>query len=204
MNVANMKGACQRCLFVGLFREDEIDENHPFSVRYTHLQLCNNINISETKLSSFSRDSVDEMLMSEFRLPRRYINELSEQVYKKSSGLPIFCCQLLNSLLDQKIISYSLKTRQYEFDIIRVDLLQTGKNVAELIASNSEMLPLESQRILRILSCFGIQVDDSMLQLLEGFQHGIVASIKSFVDGGYLDRAGPLGERCTVLIESKE
>lgn len=75
----------------------------------------------------------------------------------------------------------------------------TGDGVAGLIASNIKSLPPASQQILQLLSCFGVQTDVSLLQLLEHFQNGIVSSLDAFIDKGILDRAGPIGMSCFLV-----
>ena len=98
--------------------------------------------------------------------------------------------ELLNSLVRDAIISYSPKRCQYTWNPDTIDLIQTGESVAELIASNISSMPEKSQRVLRILSCFGIQTDLPLLQVLEVFEEGMTSQIDEFIDQGILDRAG--------------
>ena len=101
-----------------------------------------------------------------------------------------FIVELLNSLVRDGIISYSPKQCQYTWSRDAIDLIQTGESVAELIASNISSMPEKSQRVLRILSCFGIQTDLPLLQVLEVFEEGMTSQIDEFIDQGILDRAG--------------
>jgi len=191
VNIGSFKDVCSRCLFIGLFRDDEVDANHPFSIQYSYIQMMtNNINSTNIKLPSLSKKDVGDMLMAEFCLPRRYIAHMAEVVHKKTSGHALFVVELLNSLLRDSIINYSLQKRRYIWDEDTINVLQTGDGVAGFIASNIKSLPPASQRVLQLLSCFGIQTENSLLRHLEHFQEGIITFLDNFVEMGIIDRAG--------------
>jgi len=214
VNVGSLKHVSNRCLFVGSFRHDEIDENHPFSVQYSYLQMMtSNVNTTDIKLSSFSKKDIAIMISEEFHLPCRVVSGLADIVHKKTSGLPFFVVELLNSLLRDSIITYSSPKQCYSWDVDTVSFIQTEESVAELIASNVKSLPLPSQEILRIISCFGIQTDVSLLHHLDSCRQagrhngrvgqlvssagdteveGMMVEIEQFCDMGILDRAGPI------------
>lgn len=121
---------------------------------------------------------------------RRYVTELGEVVFKKTAGHAIFVVQLLNSLLRDSIVTYSMELYRYRWDVDVVDLMQLGSNVAELISSNLKNMPEELLNVLHILSLFGTQTEVALLDILEGFQPGIASSIDNFIEQGILDRAG--------------
>ena len=190
VNIGGIKRIRHHCLFVGLFREEEV-EMTPFSIQYTYLQTSSHINSSEIKLPGLSKDVMVDMMTEEFRLPKRYVRELADIVFKKTAGHALFAVELLNSFIRGSIIAYKSDKRRFAWDLIRLDCIQTGGSAAKLIASKFSSLPSESQRLLRILSCFGIQMDRNLLQVLETFQEGII-SLDDYIDMGILDRAGPL------------
>mmetsp|Transcript_30851 Transcript_30851/g.66674 ORF Transcript_30851/g.66674 Transcript_30851/m.66674 type:complete len:1679 (-) Transcript_30851:132-5168(-) len=186
----SFKRVCSGCLFVGLFRHDEIGDHHPFTIQYSYLEMMtNNIKITKIKLSSLSKEDISDMLMAELRLPLRFVEQLADVVHKKTSGHALFAIELLNSHLRSSIIAYSFQKRRYSWDQDTIDIIKTEDGVAGLIASNLKSLSPSSQRVLQILSCFGIQTNISLLQLLENFQKGIICSLDTLVDKGILDRA---------------
>ncbi|KAL9181842.1 hypothetical protein ACHAXT_012185 [Thalassiosira profunda] len=193
VNVGSSKSVCGRCLFVGLYRNDEIDSDHPFSIQHAYLQMMtSNVTTTNITLSSLLTRDMEDMLMVELRLTRRMVRELADVVHKKTSGHALFVVELLNSLLRNSTIAYSPPQRRFDWDIVDIEMLKTGENVAELIASNLSSMSPAMQRSLQILSLFGTQTDYSLLQLLEKFQGGIVSSLDTFIEQGILDRAGPI------------
>lgn len=191
-NIGCLEHICRRCLFVGLYREDEVSDKHPLSIQYSNLEMSNSINTTRINLSSLSKDDVTDMLMTEFRLPRRIVVELAHVIHNKTAGHALFVAELLNSLLRDSSISFSSEERRYSWDSFRINCIQTGDSVAELIASNISSLSPAFRRKLHILSCFGTQIHSTILEFLESFQSGIFSSIDIFIDKGILDRAGPI------------
>jgi len=191
VSVGGFKDICSRCLFIGLLRDDEVDDNHPFTVQHSYIKMMTScINTTEIKLPSLSKEDICDMLMSEFLLPQRYVVHLAKVVHMKTSGHALFVVELLNSLLRDSVITYSPQKRRYDWDEDTINLLQTGDGVAGLIASNLKSLPPAFQRVLQVLSCFGIQTDTFLLEILEDLQQGIISSLDTLVDKGILDRAG--------------
>ncbi|KAL7549362.1 hypothetical protein ACHAWF_012634, partial [Thalassiosira exigua] len=192
MGLGQREDISRRCLFVGLYRSDEIDCDHPFAMQCSLLQRSNQINVTEIALSGLSKDGVVDMLMLSLKLPRRMVVELADVVFKKTSGHPLFVTQLLTSLVQQSIISYSLHKHCYTWDLDTVDFLPMGNDVATFIASNLSKLPPKALGVLQMLSTFGMQTDISLMQILEKFREGTISSVDMFVERGILDRAGGL------------
>jgi len=191
-NLGSLKHLSRRCLFVGLYREDEVDDSHPVSILYNSLQKSDNVNTTEIKLCSLTKKNVEDIIMRELRLTRRSVAELANVVHKKTSGHAIFIVELLNSLIRDSTISYNSLECRYDWDAVSIDLLETGDSVASLIASNMYSLSMRFQRVLQILACFGIQVDIPLARILEKFERGLISSLDSLIERGILDRAGPL------------
>ena len=114
----------------------------------------------------------------------------------KTSKDAMFVIELLNSLLKDSIISFSPMKGRFAWDPIRIELIETGDNVAELIASNIKSFPSMEQQLIHILSCFGIQTDDTLLDILERYRPGLMASIAAFCEKGILDR----GMYCLIIL----
>jgi len=191
ITIGGLQHTNRRCLFVGLFRHEEIDDDHPLSIQRSYLQMSSLINTTEIKLFSLSKDDVVEMAMVVLRLPWRIVAELADLVYKKTSGHAIYVVELFHSLLSESIVTYSSQRQRYVWDLDRIDFIQTHANVAELIAANLTSLPPDAMSVLQVLSCFGIQTDMPLLQVLSDFQEDML-SLDDFVEKGILDRAGPI------------
>jgi len=190
ISVGGIKDISSQCLFVGTYRSNEIDDHHPFSIQYSYLQMSSYVNTTEVRLSGLSRNDIVDISMSGLKLPRRIVADLADVIYKKTFGHALYVIELLNSLMNESVIVYSPRKLGFSWNQDQINFIQTSDNVAELIASNLKSLPRESQDVLKILSCFGIQTDAPLLGVLEFFQSGMMSTMKEFDDKGILHRSG--------------
>lgn len=198
----------QRLVFVGMYRDDEVTSDLlQFTTRFENLEGNMVANVTNMKLSAFSQDDVVEMCMSEMRLPERLVSELAGVLHKRAFGHPIFVVQLLNSLVSDSTISYKPSVYQYDWNQDKVCILQTADSVASLIVSNLASLPADSLQCLRIISCFGIQVQASILDLLDNFCQAPKGDFESYLcgleDQGILEIADPLVVFAHDLIQQQ-
>jgi predicted ATPase len=111
-------------------------------------------------------------------------------VHKKTAGHPMFVIELLNTLLRDSTISYNSEKRRHCWNRSDIDFLQTGESVAELIASNISSMTPKFQRMLHILSCFGIKIIEAVVKILDTFEAGISTAVDTFIEQGIIDRDG--------------
>ncbi|KAL7549076.1 hypothetical protein ACHAWF_012349 [Thalassiosira exigua] len=193
VDVGQLDQTSCRLLFIGMYRSDEIDDNHPFVAQKSLLQMSVAVSVTEITLPGLSKEGVVDMLMTGLKLPKRMVAQLAGMVSKKTAGHAFFVVELLNSLVKESIIAYSLEHHCYSWDLDRVDFLPIEDDVATLLVSNLSTLPgKNTHAVAQMLSTFGMQTDESLLQVLDQFQEGTVASVETLVEGGILDRAGGL------------
>jgi len=193
-------------LFVGMYRCDEITESHPFVNQLSALQKSNNVHVTEIELSSLSRDDIVDMVMPVLRLPRRLVFGLSDIVHKKTSGHALFVVQLLNSLVRDSTIMYSPRKHRFDWDENKLVTLRTWDSVASFIASNLSLLRADALQSLRILSCFGVQIPQSLLKLIAECScvpnEGIDYFLPDLVEGGVVEINGQSIFFCHDLLQS--
>lgn len=178
----------QHLVFVGMYRDEEISSDlTSFTSSFAKVQDGNSANLTDVKLSALSSDDVTEMIASELRLPHRIVSKLADVVHKRTHGHAIFVVQLLNSLISDSTIAYSPMLHRFHWDQDKVCALFTADSVASLIVSNLTTLPEGELQCLRLISCFGIQVDYNLLELLEadlGPHGGFQPCLRNLVDQG--------------------
>mmetsp|Transcript_19307 Transcript_19307/g.36069 ORF Transcript_19307/g.36069 Transcript_19307/m.36069 type:complete len:687 (+) Transcript_19307:1681-3741(+) len=158
----------QRLIFVGMYRNNEVSSDLMlFITNLMNLEGGGSANVTSVKVSPLSLDNVTEMVMSELRLPRRLVSKLADVVHKRTHGHALFVVQLLNSLISDSTIAYSPMLHRFNWDQDKICTLKTADNVASLIVSNLTSLSSEELLCLRIISCFGIQVQFNLLEILE-------------------------------------
>jgi len=187
-SVGRLPSGRSNFLFIGCYRDD-IDERHPLTAQLAELRRDQDISLTEMRLNKLSVDDVTDIIMTELRLPRRLVLELANIVHKKTSGHALFVVQLLNSLVRDSVLAYSPLKRRFDWDSAKVRNLKTEDSVASLIVSNLNSLNPGELPSLRVLSCFGIQVQLSMVARLKDKcpYGGVEAHLKSLIEGGVVE-----------------
>ena len=178
-----------RLLCVGMYRDNEIDQTHPFTKQLRMFHKCSTVNVTEISLPSLSRDDVADMIMSELRLPRRLVCRLADIIHKKTSGHALFVIQFLTSLIQDSAIAYSPIKHRFDWDENQISEIKTPDDVACLIVSNLSHLKPKALQSVRLLSCFGISSEKTLVNLIENSPLAPLGGldIPSLVAQGVLD-----------------
>ncbi|KAL7536058.1 hypothetical protein ACHAXR_006893, partial [Thalassiosira sp. AJA248-18] len=184
-----------RFLFVGIYRDEEVTETHPFAKELATLRTLRTIVVTELKLSSLSTKCIADMIMSETRLPMRLVRGLAAVAHKKTSGHALFVVHLLNSLVHDSTIAYSPRKQRFDWNERKIASLRALDSVATLFISNLSSLQTEALQSLRTLSCFGVQIPLSLVKLLDGSpcapEQGIESFLPGLADRGVVEVTGP-------------
>ena len=182
-------------LFVASYRENEVCEDHPLTKVLTAFNSDNRTNVTNVALAGFTLDTLNEMLSECTCLPLRRVRSLSEVVMQKTGGRPLHVIEFVQSLTANNLLSHSF-TRGWEFDSVSIELCPVADNAAELFALKLGRLPKDILHGVQIISCFGSQVDRSVLGYVADCDGDSGACITSAISvalkEGLLDQAGNL------------
>ena len=193
----------QNLTLVGIYREDEVtDDLRSFKDRFATLQHNGCTRVTDIRLSTLSLDDVTDVLMNEMRLPRRLVYGLAKVVHKSSAGHALYMAQLLNSLVADSTVCYSPRKQRFDWDEANILHIKTPDSVASFIINNLSSLPADSLQCLRVMSCFGIQVELALLGLLEDSpKGGFDQCIHDLANQGVVELVGPLITFCHDVIQ---
>mmetsp|Transcript_32513 Transcript_32513/g.78696 ORF Transcript_32513/g.78696 Transcript_32513/m.78696 type:complete len:1338 (-) Transcript_32513:142-4155(-) len=202
----SIEGGNHKLLFVGMYRDNEITGTHPFTNRLAVLKKSPTVNVAEIKLSSLLTIDVADMIMTEVRLPRRLVRRLATIIQNKTAGHAIFVVQLLNSLVFDSVIAYSPRKHRFDWNVNTISNLKMCDDVASLIVSNLSYVKPKSLKSLNVLSCFGVQIDRSLIKLLDRSpsitpQGGIEHCIPDLIERGILEVSENMVMFCHDLIQ---
>lgn len=155
-------------LFVGSCRESEVDESHPLAKVLYKLNSDSTIDVTNISLSGFSFQTLSEILSESLCLPVRRVRSLSELVIQKTDGQPLHVNVFIQALTADGLLTHSF-TRGWEWDADSIDIFPITDSVAELYAFKLKRLPKDILLGLQILSCFGSQIDQHVLQFLADY-----------------------------------
>lgn len=110
--IVMMPSAMKRIFVIVCYREDELDHLHTFKKMISN---CSDFDIRLTKihLECVDKDTVNRIVSDLLSMPPRLISSLSDIIYQKSKGNPLFMEQLLISLKRDGLIYLSLRKKRW-------------------------------------------------------------------------------------------
>jgi len=200
-------------------RPEGIEHEHPFGGMISGVKLFG-INATVVKLAPFDKDMTNAIVSDLLCLSPRITRSLSEIVYQKTKGNPLFFSQLIISLCRDGLLRLSLSRRRWEWDEEKIQSAKLLDDVASFLSSTIERLPRQVQKALFTLSCFGARSDIELIKTLEqGLEISIIGSLDVAVSEGMLNKIGseysfghdwiqetsyntvPLEERCLLHLQ---
>lgn len=145
-------------LFVGAFRDNEISEEHPIADLLAKLetgQLTRQGSI--LNLKPLHDNHFVEIIAECFNVNKEDVGILSEVLFRKTGGNPLFLGQLLAYTYEEGLIFF--QQHNWKWDIEAIDALRLGEDVLEFLIKKLDRLPKATQEILKIAACIGNRFD---------------------------------------------
>jgi len=158
--------SASRFLFVGSYREGEMNEHHHvWNMMSTISDL--GVNARVIQMSHLNRDVVNDMISDMLRLSPRLTRPLADIAYHKTKGNPLFLKRLMISLSKDGLLRFSLSRRRWVWDEEKIQSRKIPDDVATFLTSAIFKLSPDVQNALCTLSCFGAATDEAVIDVLE-------------------------------------
>jgi predicted ATPase len=152
-------------LFVGCYRDNEVQEGHPIIHLMSSLD-SSGVKSTKLQLGGLSRNCLNLMISESLGILPHLFWSLGNIIYEKTGGNPYFALEFLRSLVDRRLLKYSLRERRWIWDESKIRSENITDNVLHLLAAKMTSLPEDIQSALRIVSCFGIKIDQTIVDYL--------------------------------------
>ncbi|KAL9187062.1 hypothetical protein ACHAXT_010782 [Thalassiosira profunda] len=166
-HLGNEDDGSQCLLLVGSFRDNEVDGSHILSKYRQKFEDSELVNVRSLQLDAITRQDVGLFVSEALRLPTRRTRSLSDALYSKTLGNPLHLKVKLKSLVDDKILRWSLGDKRWTWDIEAMKATSVDNSVAVLMTRKMAQLPEETQNAVKVASCFGLRVEDNSVALLQ-------------------------------------
>ncbi|KAL3804173.1 LOW QUALITY PROTEIN: hypothetical protein HJC23_013692 [Cyclotella cryptica] len=154
--LSDVKG-CNCVLFVGGFRDNEVEQDHVLVEFFTALSTFN-IKTSMISLHGINTEDVNAMISDTLGIFPRMCKSLSDVVSRKTNGNPYFALEFLRTLIDRDLITYSLRDKHWQWDINQIGAENITDNVLYILTNKMSVLEESAQTALKVASCFGINL----------------------------------------------
>jgi len=142
-------------LLIGAFRDNEVSPTHPLIMSLEKLQKAgatlNNMVLAPLKLAD-----VEALIAETLNDVSLEMQDFASLLFHKTGGNPFFLTQLLKTLHQENLLSYSFKLGSWQWDGKKIQAVGiTDLNVVELTARNIGKLPEDTQNVLKLAACIG-------------------------------------------------
>lgn len=145
-------------LFIGSYRDQEVDAAHPVSLMRRQLQR-QNVAVEQIALEPLDVEHVTELASDTFGAPAPEARSLAALVHAKTGGNPFFVEAFLKRLYDEKRVFFDGTSRTWRWDLTAVANADVTDNVVDFMARGIRELSAAGQRLLRLAACIGNEFD---------------------------------------------
>jgi len=182
MNDANIK----HFLFIGTYRDDEVDHAHPLTLTIKNLQDTKTP-LTTIILENLETPHINQLLSETLSCPPETSDPMAGLCLKKTHGNPFFLRQFLRSLHSDGDIFFNSNTGIWQWDVEKIRLAEITDNVIEFLGAKIHKLPDTTQFMLQVAACIGTQFDLlTISQVIDSSMQETADALKSGINKGII------------------
>ncbi len=198
-------------LIIGSYRDDEVDEDHPLSVKLREINKLD-INVVPIQVGPIQEIHVSQLIQDNLKGSEDKCMALGELVYKKTGGNPFFVNQFLKTLYDDRLIHLDSKA-VWQWDYQKISDMQVTDNLVDLLVEKINKLEEKTRETLKLCACIGNRfdleviayleettVEDTLKNLKEAIHEGLIDGSESL----YFYHHDRIQEAAYSLLEEKQ
>ncbi|OUL26422.1 ATP-binding sensor histidine kinase [Nostoc sp. 106C] len=141
-------------LLIGAYRDNEVSPTHPLMVTLEEIKKTG-ATVNAIALQALDVDHVCQIVADTLKESEKS-QPFAELLFNKTQGNPFFLTQLLQTLHQDKLLTFNFKSDTWQWDIAKIQTIGiTDYNVVELVARNIQKLPPATQEVLKLAACIG-------------------------------------------------
>ncbi|HEX4461043.1 MAG TPA: AAA family ATPase, partial [Polyangia bacterium] len=152
-------------LIVLVFRDNEVDVNHPFADAVDNLRKAGAA-ISDLRVTPLAVEHVNALVADALHAPPEDCAALSRIVMAKTEGNPFFVNEFLKTLHLDGLLRLDRATGAWRYNAREIEARQISDNVVELLIGRLRSLPAPTQRALELAACMGNSFDLATLAIV--------------------------------------
>lgn len=180
-------------LFVGAYRDNEVDQGHPFMLMLEKLRKAG-YSWQDIHVGPLDEDRIAHLTADALHCDIDKVKELAKLLVQKTGGNPFFLKEYMKTLYEHKLIEYSRKFKEegeWTWDVSKIRQAGITDNVIKLMAAKVKKLPDHTWEVLKIACCMGSNVylaplaaacgkstEDTLESLKEATDEGILIIIE--------------------------
>jgi predicted ATPase/predicted signal transduction protein with EAL and GGDEF domain len=159
--------ATESLLLVLTYRDAEVEANRPFLLAIKE-QRKQGVPVQAVELKPLGVPEVAEFVADTLHGDTSTAMPLAEVIHQKTGGNPFFMRQFLRALYGARLITFDAAARRFRCDVAAVKNAAITENVAELLATELELLPESTRATLQVAAVIGGRFDLRLLANVQG------------------------------------
>lgn len=152
----------QYLLIVGAYRDNEVDATHPLQQTLAQITSAG-ASISNISLQPLDIEHIERLIADTLNCSIAKTKSLTELVAQKTQGNPFFLTQLLQSLYEDKFLSFDYQEKCWIWNIEEIERVEIADNVIDLTIAKISKLDKKTQQVLQLAACIGNQFNLEIL-----------------------------------------
>src|SRR6476660_3570306 len=141
-------------LFVGAYRDNEVDQTHPLQTTIGELK-ASNVDVQILHLDDLKEPDVLQLVRDTFNAPVAEARDLAHVLHANTGGNALYVTQLLHFLCDEALIAFDHGRGKWAWDLPRVQQQCVTQDLLELLNRRLEGLSPDTRSILATAACLG-------------------------------------------------
>jgi len=161
----------QYLLFIGSFRNNEINATHPLLNTLKQLKQ-KEVNITHVDLLNLNENHLTRLIQDSLNSKNDNIKKLATFIKNKTDGNPIFAIELIKSLYYEKLLFWDSSDAHWQWDIKAIqkhflaDNETVSDNVVNILENRIKLLNPKTIHVLKMASCLGNQFNLLCLSII--------------------------------------
>jgi len=181
----------QNLLIIAAYRDNEVDEAHPFTRTLAQIQEAQGKKeIEKLRLDALSEKDVENLVRDALAASSGY-EALAAMVYRKTGGNAFFVSQFLQTLYEEEELRFDRQSATWKWGLAQIEARSITENVVELLANKIQKFPENTQELLRVAACVGNRYSLAELSQASGeTKEGVRTHLVPALEGGIVIPAG--------------
>ena len=173
-------------LFIGVYRDNEVDATHPLMVTLDEIQKLG-VPVGQISLAPLKLPHVTQFVSEALACPLEKAGPLAELLLEKTDGNPFFMGEFLKSLHDENLLAFSFQHDTWEWNSEQIRAREISDNVGSLMAGKIQKLGPDTREILKLAACIGNQFDVKPLSIVcEKSQEATLKALEKAIREGLI------------------
>jgi len=145
----------QHLLLAGAWRDSEVSTSPPLLLALEELRTAG-ITWEQLHLEPLGLEDVARIVRETTAVEGGRELELARLIYSRTGGNPFSVMAFLRFLHERELLRFDPRSRQWEWDLARIESQGLPDDVAALMEAESRRLPPETRALLQLAACLGV------------------------------------------------